>query len=104
MGLKLGLEDPEQWLEDCPDRVYDNWHAAYRLRPFGDEQELLARVVSLLILLASKQMDIATVVKASDSIMQSLLTSEWVGARDESDKSAVDSVATFEQVVARAFG
>ena len=85
--------------------MFENWQAAYRLRPFGDEQELLARIVSLLILLASKQMDIATVMNASNSLMQSLMTAEWVGARDETtDKKQVDSVQSFEAIVARAFG
>ena len=84
--------------------MFRNWEAAYRLRPFGDEQEFLARIVSLLILLASKHMDIATVMQASNSIMQSLMTSEWVGARDEKDAKRVDSIASFEAVVARAFG
>ena len=49
-------------------------------------------------------MDIATVMQASNSIMQSLMTSEWVGARDEKDAKRVDSIASFEAVVARAFG
>jgi len=85
--------------------VFENWQAAYKLRPFGDEQELLARIVSLLILLASKQMDIATVMNASNSLMRSLMTAEWVGARDEtSEKKQVDSVQSFEAIVARAFG
>lgn len=85
--------------------MFNNWQAAYRLRPFGDEQELLARIVSLLILLASKQMDIATVMEASNAIIRSLMTSEWIGAIDESTtkKQWKESIASFEEVVARAF-
>lgn len=96
--------DPEQWLEDCPQRVFDNWYAAYRLRPFGDEQELLTRIVSLLILIAGKEVGIEAAKNASDSIMRSLMTSEWVGMQNETKSKPTDSIATFESVVARAFG
>lgn len=103
MGQKLGVEDCEQWLEDCPQRVFDNWQAAYRLRPFGDEQELLARVVSLLILIASKSMDMQTVIEASNSLMKSLMGAEWVGNITDA-KPQGDSVTTFEATVAKVFG
>ncbi len=50
-------------------------------------------------------MDIATVMQASNSLMRSLMTAEWVGARNEaSEKKQVDSVQSFEAIVAKAFG
>ena len=73
------------------------------MRPFGDEQELLARAVSLLILIASKSMDMQTVMAASNSIMRSLMGSEWVGNVENEPKPKVDSVTTFESIVAKAF-
>lgn len=103
MGLKLGIDNPSQWLEDCPDELYDEWRAAYRLRPFGDEQEFLARILSVLILIAKRDMDIETVMSASNAIMQSLMTSEWVGAQ-ESSQAKSSSVQSFEQTVSRMFG
>tara|TARA_R110000868_G_scaffold260927_1_gene519050 strand:+ start:6358 stop:6672 length:315 start_codon:yes stop_codon:yes gene_type:complete len=103
LSLKLGVEDPEQWLEDCPDRVYEQWLAAYRLRPFGDEQELLTKIVSLLILVASKDIGIEAVMNASNAIMQTLMTSEWVGIKEVESKKNVDSIKTFEDVVSRMF-
>lgn len=78
--------------------------AAYRLRPFGDEQELLARILSVLILIARKDFDIATVMNASNSMLKSLLTSEWVGNIDEKPVKSADSVKSFEDTVARMFG
>jgi hypothetical protein len=35
--LKLGIDDPEQWLEDVPERVISNWEEYDRIDPFGQE-------------------------------------------------------------------
>lgn len=102
-----GIEDPEQWLEDCPDRVFENWVAAYRLRPFGDEQALLARAVSLLFLIAAKGQQFEKVYKASDSIMKLLMPPDWIG--NEKEKATiptvnVESLRAMDQVISKAFG
>jgi hypothetical protein len=104
LGLKLGLEDPEQWLEDCPDRISDNWEAFYRLNPFGGEQEMLARITSLLYVIAMQNCKAEAVCKASDSLMQALMPSDWVG-RKEIPKLSIDQhMQQFEAAVAKAFG
>jgi hypothetical protein len=82
LGLKLGIEDCEQWLEDCPDRVYRNWYAAYQCEPFGNETELLARIASLLYIIASKGTELEVVSRASDAILRTLMPSDWVSAKD----------------------
>ena len=74
------------------------------MRPFGDEQELLTKVVSLLILIASKGIGIEATINASDALMQSLMPSDWVGIRTDEGKKQVDSIKTFESVVSRMFG
>lgn len=79
MGLKLGIDDPEQWLEDCPDRVSENWDAYFAVEPFGGERELLARAVSLLYVLCFTHAKPEHVMADSDRIMQQLMPSEWVG-------------------------
>ena len=83
MSLKLGVEDAEQWLEDCPDRVYKNWYAAYQCEPFGGETELLARIASLLYIIASKGSEIESVSKACDAITKTLMPGDWVGANKQ---------------------
>lgn len=107
MGAKLGFEDAEQWLEDCPDRVFDNWVAAYRLRPFGDEQVLLARAVSLLFLIASSGKSFEQVYNASDAIMKLLLPQEWIGNAKEKTtipKVDIENLKAMEKLMAKAFG
>jgi hypothetical protein len=107
LGKELDLEDPEQWLEDCPDRVFENWVAAYRLRPFGDEQALLARAVSLLFLIASRGQQFEQVYKASDSIMKLLMPEDWIGnAKEKATIPTVDieNLKAMNKVISKAFG
>ena len=102
MGLKVGEQDPEQWLEDCPDRVYDQWQAFYRLEPWGGERELLARIVSLLWLIAVENRKSDEVSKVSEMIVNSLMPGDWIGQPETPDEQG--SVETFESVVAKLWG
>lgn len=104
------MEDAEQWLEDCPDRVFQNWYAAYRCEPFGGETELLARIASLLYIIASKGSELEKVCKASDAITKTLMPSDWVGNRQEHSLAGFDAdelkqqFKAMESAIAGAFG
>ena len=103
MGLKLGVQDPEQWLEDVPDRVFENWEAYHANEPFGDERELLARMVGLLFFLCMKDgIDSETVLKSSESITQSLMPAAWVGQPER--KTHEQSMAEVEKQMAARYG
>ena len=48
--LAIGESDPEQWLEDVPERVFELWEAFYAVEPWGDERRLLAKLIDLMAL------------------------------------------------------
>jgi hypothetical protein len=104
LGRELQIEDPEQWLENCPQRVYDRWRAAYRLRPFGDEQRLLSRAVSLLYLIAAQNRSLEDVCKASDALMRSIMPHDCVDQPEPKQCNENASVVSFEQIVSKVFG
>ena len=104
LGLRLGIDDPEQWLEECPREVFDNWYAAYRVEPFGGERELLARMVSLLYLIACREREPDAIFAASDKLMQWLMPSDWVDAKKPERSETPDSIKSAEEILARAFG
>lgn len=75
---RLGIEDYEQWLEDCPERVFSSWKAAHAVRPFGGEQHLLARIAALLFMQAQKHYGKGTW-EAMERITALFMPSDWVG-------------------------
>jgi hypothetical protein len=80
LGLRLGIEDPEQWLEDCPERVFDNWLAYYRLEPFGLESELLSKIIGLLFYLCRKQGgELEDIDKFVSAVSRCVMPGNWVG-------------------------
>jgi len=82
LGLKLGIEDPEQWLENCPDRVMDNWLAYYRLEPFGMESELLSKIAGLLFYLCRRHGgEVEDIDKFASAIARCLMPGNWVGQK-----------------------
>ena len=90
--------------------MFENWQAAYNVEPFGNEQELLARAVSLLYLIASAGRDFEKVCKASDSLMTFLMPDGWAG-KPTADPQAVTNVEEIKQnlkamqgVAAKVFG
>lgn len=46
--LELGIDDPEQWLEDTPKRIVDFWENYYRVEPFGLPWHQTAQTAELL--------------------------------------------------------
>ena len=75
---RLGIEDYEQWLEDCPERVFSSWKAAHAVRPFGGEQHLLARIAALLFIQAQKQYGKGAW-ELMDRITALFMPADWVG-------------------------
>jgi hypothetical protein len=104
LGERLGIEDPEQWLEDCPDRVYDRWVAAYRLNPFGDEQLLLARLCSLMFLMVREKYGDETC-DAMNSLTKLFMPSDWIGSLSskQSLKIDLDSIKRSQDIAAARF-
>jgi hypothetical protein len=84
LSLRLGIEDPEQWLENCPERVYENWLAYYRLEPFGMEAELLSKIIGLLFYLCRKDGgQIEDIDKFCNAIARCMMPGNWVGQQPE---------------------
>ena len=96
MGLKLGIEDPEQWLEDCPDRVFDLWESYSQLEPWWGERELLAKILSCLRHLVADNTEkdgIAERLQSLDRDASQFMPADWYGQPD-----AVDSEQAILQV------
>lgn len=87
------MEDPEQWAEDCPDRVFRNWYASYRCEPFGGETALLTRIVCLLYVIAGKGSDFEKVCLATDALMKTMMPSDWIGNDSEQSSKTFDPKA-----------
>lgn len=107
MGLKLGIVRPEQWLEDVDDIDFEQWHAFYKLEPWGNEQELLARCAAFLQIIAMKDCDesgVKSMLKYSQSLIEKLMSADWIGQPESSNVDGEDSVKAFEVVVSKAFG
>jgi hypothetical protein len=104
LGRELGIEDPEQWLEQCPQRVFDNWAAAHAVEPFGNEQQLLARIVSLLYVIAMQKSDFEAVKKLADAIMPAIMPSDWVERPEPKLDDDDSGISAFEKHVAQRYG
>lgn len=79
--LRLGIDDPEQWLEDVPDRIYEIWLAYSQIEPWWSEREMLANLVALVrILLAGKydEKNVESVLKHADQMAAAYMPPDWV--------------------------
>lgn len=86
--------------------MFNGWEAFASLEPFGGEREMLARIASLLTILAiqggSKSGD---VLDASDSIMRAFMPAEWIGQPKPDEAPDIGTqMAQFEKAVAAAYG
>jgi hypothetical protein len=97
--LRRGLEcEPEEWLAGIDEATYSKWEAYYRLEPWGDEQFLLARLISLVsLLVASKAGD-----KAEDFVikLEDLMPYNWAFR----PQRKADDLQTVEQKLAGMYG
>lgn len=101
--LSLGIDDPEQWLEDCPDRVFAVWEAYSQVEPWWGQRELLARIVaSLRCLLAGKYESdkVEGVLKNLDTIAAGYMPGDWV---DRPEPKPESSIADVEKQLAARF-
>ena len=103
LALQLDIEDPEQWLEDVPDRVIENWSAYEANEPFGGEYALLARIASMLFVIATKDGTSADAVwKASTMMMGQFMPCNWVGHPEP--KTEEQSIGEIENMLAARYG
>lgn len=95
MCLKLGIDDPEQWLEDCPERVYEVWDAYSRLEPWWGERELLARLLAAVrCLLAGNYAEdkVAAVMKNADDIAMVYMPYDYIGQPERKAEASIEDV------------
>lgn len=85
---RLGIDDYEQWLEDCPERVFSSWKAAHAVRPFGGEQHLLARIAALLFMQVQSRAGHKTW-ETMDRIAALFMPADWIG-RNEGAEIEID--------------
>lgn len=83
--------------------MFDNWAAAHAVEPFGNEQQLLARMVSLLYVIAMQKSDFEAVKKLADAIMPAIMPSDWV-ERPETKLDDDSGISAFEKHVAQRYG
>jgi hypothetical protein len=99
---ELGIEDPEQWLEECPQRVFENWQAYDKLEPIGPNCEFMARVISLLYVIASQKIDFESVHNSVERIIPCFMPSDWIGQPKPEDAS--DNLKSIEEQMRRLYG
>lgn len=79
------------------------------MEPFGGERELLARAVSLLMILAMRDCkNPDAIMDASDAIMRSMMPGDWIGqGRSQNvdpEKKIRDGIEGFEAVASKLYG
>ena len=102
--LRFGEQDPEQWLEDVPDRVWAVWKAYYSVEPFGNERELFAKLVVIAKrLLATKyQADsMESALESVDRLTGCEMPWEWI---NQPEPQQEDTIVNFEATVAGLYG
>lgn len=101
MCLRLGIDDPIEWLENVSDEVFDLWYAYYRLEPWGNEAEMMAEVATNTQFAAVLQStDAKATMKAIDNAFKSRMPAAWINQPE----TTVDSIEAAEQIFAKAFG
>lgn len=96
--MQLGIDDPEQWLEDCPRRVWQGWKAQYRVAPFGDEQVLLGKILAALYLLVSREGgELSDIDKAVNEILPAFMPGGFSDQKDDGD-AGKNSIENFEKI------
>lgn len=103
--LRFGVQDPEQWLEDVPDRVWELWKAYYALEPFGGERALSAKTVILLkrlLAIKFKPEAVKSVLEGCDKLTGSEMPWEWIDQPEPEVDN--DPIANFEATIAGLYG
>lgn len=100
MCRELGIEDYQQWLEDCPDRVFNAWADAYDVEPFGDEQLLMARLCALMYMQVQSRFKDDTF-KVMDSLTACFMPTGWVGRDKPKFEIDLDSIKRSQEALAK---
>lgn len=101
--LRLGIDDPEQWLEDVPDRIFSLWMAYSQIEPWWSEREMLAQLVGLVrMLLAGKysEENVEKVLKHADQVAACYMPPDWVDQPEVKQMSIEET----EAMLAARFG
>ena len=101
--LRLGIDDPEQWLEDVPDRVYSLWDAYSQIEPWWSEREMLAQLVGLVrMMLAGKysEENVEKALRNADMLAASYMPPDWVDRPEIKPMSLEET----ESILAARFG
>lgn len=104
MCLRFGIDDPEQWLENCSRRKLNTWHAYYALEPWGDEQRILATAAAALRQLVAFKVDgekLEKVMTLVDRIAACYMPGEWIG---QPEIQEVDPIEAFQRQVESMYG
>jgi len=99
--LKLGISDPEQWLEDVDDELWSLWKSYYALEPWGNENQLLASIAASLRIIAMKdatEETAATVSDRLDKLTALGVDPLWIGRHEiKWDTESTDSIQAFQR-------
>ena len=100
--LRLGIDDPEQWLESVPKRVLALWMAFDAIDPIGNEAVMMAKLLSMTSFLQAAKC-------SGDESQQvyrcelDFLPPNYVNQPDEPIE-ATDDIAAVERQIAARFG
>lgn len=84
--MRLGIEDWQQWLEDVPDRVLENWRAHYAVEPWGDERLILSKVVHFLSVIVACKLSESEIQQA----VQDNMPYEWFYRNPEPQEPSLE--------------
>lgn len=79
--MRLGIDDPEQWLENCSRRKLNAWKAYYANEPWGDEQQILTVIASSLKQLVAMKVSADSVEKVLSIVDKAAgyyMPPEWI--------------------------
>jgi hypothetical protein len=97
--LRLGIDDPEQWLESCPRRVLNVWRAYYAIEPWGNEQAVMAAVAATVkrsLIAEFGQDSVESVLQSVDNLAACHLPGEWIYRPEQKDDSIENAQAILE--------
>lgn len=93
--LAFGEQDPEQWLENCPQRVLNVWRAFARADKWADQRRLAASqsvVTKRLLAMKYHKDDRQASLQSVDEIAEFYMPIDWMIEKDETPKQIGDGV------------
>jgi hypothetical protein len=102
--LRLGIDDPEQWLENCSVRKLNIWRAYYAIEPWGDEQRILAAIAAAVRQLALFKIEsdkTEKLIELLERVAACYMPGEWIG---QPEIKQVDPIEQFQKRVEMLYG